>query len=171
MLISTLDIKEDNMTDNEDDPALDPNTPMGGAVAAGVLRRQAGGSYLAYNSPMPEDTPAPPDLDAIRARLAARTGAQWPWSLHGPRADYEDEYVWCVVDQSAASPYHPVADQLTEGYGIGEICMIIGEGTEADRVFIAAAPTDIATLLAEVDRLRAENRYLSGQEQLDQLGD
>jgi hypothetical protein len=117
MLISSLDIKEDNMTDDDHDPSLDPQTPMGGAVAAGLLRRQADGSYIAYNSPMGNPF-APAPLDRT-GELAVALG--WhPLYTH----------------PQAVEPLTPAAWQRPDGTRVPD-------------------PPGWATLLAEVDRLRA----------------
>lgn len=85
----------------------------------------------------------------------ANAATPGPWFLHGKRADYEDDFVWAPRDQSADSPYHPLAQQLAEGYGIESVCHVAAsENWDADRAFIAAARSAVPALVAEVRRLR-----------------
>lgn len=73
----------------------------------------------------------PDELDAIRIRLEARcTPGEWHTNEPGP-------YVHSVWSDNG-----PVRDFVATGVG------------PSDARFIAHAPTDIATLLSHVDRLR-----------------
>jgi hypothetical protein len=83
---------------------------------------------------MPEDTPAPPDLDAIRAQLAAVDG---PWTIQ------TDDYSSVIYDAKGAWVCGGYAH---EGYL---------DPSDPQVQFIIAAPAVIAALLAEVERLRA----------------
>jgi len=109
----------------------------------------------------PASAPAPLDLAAIRARRAAITGAAYPWMRQGVRNDYGDNvFIWAVAE---GSEYYSVEQQLAEGFGRAQICLMTGASTDADWEFIAAAPADIAALLAEVDRLRDLVDYYQAQ--------
>jgi hypothetical protein len=85
---------------------------------------------------MSDNTPAPPDLAAIRARLAAIRPRE-----PQPRQQLLAGGAWFT--HRVGDPAHIAC----AGY--------YGRDAEADAAFDAAAPADIAALLAEVDRLRA----------------
>lgn len=75
----------------------------------------------------------PLDLEAIKERLAAaKAGDTMPWS------PYRSLNGWHIMVNSAPDPMRPEQSPYSE----------------ADARFIAHAPTDIAALLAEVERLR-----------------
>lgn len=78
-----------------------------------------------------------PDLDAIRARTNAATEGPWRTGSH-PDLDF-DEYV-----------------HAPDGRGLARFFR-----RTADVTFTAHARTDIPNLLAEVDRLRGANTYLT----------
>ena len=91
------------------------------------------------------------DLEPIKERLAAATPG--PWDFH-------------VLPQSVGITVATIHSEQ----GPRETCWtadlppeIGGMGTEKDAEFIAHAPEDIAALVAEVERLRAERdagRYI-----------
>ena len=84
---------------------------------------------------------------AIRARLAAAT--------EGP---------WCVDPHDGWIESETVRDHVNEPTHEWEPRIIVDGGywtTLADKLFVAAAPTDVARLLAEVERLRNRERVLS----------
>lgn len=86
---------------------------------------------------MPE-TPMTPDLDAIRERWASATPG--PWAVHPYDADpagFKEIHV-PRTDGSRGAP------------------IVGGFATTATAEAIAAAPTDVAALVAEVERLRAK---------------
>jgi hypothetical protein len=77
-------------------------------------------------------------IRAIRERMAARTPGEWSTSITGP-----DGAEWDAGMAIAAT------------YGRQKIYARSGGSfPKADQEFIAAAPSDIAALLDEVDRLR-----------------
>ena len=81
-------------------------------------------------------------ISDIRARLAARTPGSWIATL--------DNHGWCVSsvpDKGAPTQRMETLARLGSGSPASDT---------ADACFIAAAPDDIAILLAEVDRLTAE---------------
>lgn len=82
------------------------------------------------------DNPTMTDLDLapIKARLAAATPGPWTWVCHST-AGVSEWTVFDAADHALATNRH---------------------GWRPDAEFIAHAPTDIAALLAEVERLRAE---------------
>ena len=83
------------------------------------------------------------DLDAIRARLARVVG-KWPTTgVLAPGADEFGPKAW-----SAHGPLRCHATERGRARQWSQAC--------ADADFIAAAPADIAALLDEVERLRAE---------------
>lgn len=88
------------------------------------------------------------DLDAIEARLAAATPGPWrayTKERHDSLFGLPDDtaYSWVTVSHD---------DEI-----IGELFDdATGHRGSLDAAFIAAAPTDIAALIAEVRRLRAE---------------
>ncbi len=83
------------------------------------------------------------NLDAIKARLAAATPGPWEWSVRPKRHmlihRFSERGHLTVLETEGDSEYaeYPCAN-------------------EADRAFIEHAPSDIAALVAEVERLRAE---------------
>lgn len=83
------------------------------------------------------------NLDAIKARLAAATPGPWEWSVRPKRHmlihRFSERGHLTVLETEGDSEYaeYPCAN-------------------EADRAFIEHAPSDIAALIAEVERLRAE---------------
>ena len=84
------------------------------------------------------------DLQAIEARLEAAT--QGPWSFH-------------ILPQ----PVGITAATIHSEHGPRETCWTVdlppeigGMGTDKDAEFIAHAPSDLAALLAEVERLRGQ---------------
>ena len=99
------------------------------------------------------ERPTPADIAAIEARLAALTPG--PWGVDGLGIGTTREY----PDHPNLGPvnYHPSCeDILTTGTGYdGESFGICGPNREANLVFIAAAPTDIAALLAELAEVQA----------------
>ena len=97
--------------------------------------------------PMTDD-----ELDAIHGRLAAIT--EWPWIAScrtGVRHRMGITNKRLFDDGDAPE----VLDVVELGDNAG------GIKSEADAVFIANAPTDIARLLAEVERLKRVSRYLA----------
>lgn len=94
----------------------------------------------------------PGQLAEIRARLEAATPGPWlaepqTWETVGAHP-WPTDAEWQADEQSAT-------DALYSG---PDICTMEGwppESRRANAEFIAAAPSDIAALLAEVDRLRA----------------
>lgn len=82
-----------------------------------------------------------PDLDAIKARLAAATPG--PWGLQGAQNDYELRGPGPRVD----------------GWNTGPLVMEVSRWNKhpspADVDLIEHAPADLAALVAEVERLRA----------------
>lgn len=78
----------------------------------------------------------------IRARLAARTPGSWIATL--------DNHGWCI----SSVPDEGTPKQRMET--LARLCSGSPTSDTADACFIAAAPNDIATLLAEVERLTAE---------------
>lgn len=107
------------------------------------------------------------ELDAIKGRLAAIT--EWPWIAFcrtgvRHRMGITNKRLFDDGD----SP--EVLDVVELGDNAG------GIKSEADAAFIANAPDDIARLLAEVERLREENKRLCGElerlhEEADWLAD
>lgn len=102
----------------------------------------------------------PLDLDPIQARHQAATGGHW----YVNRGSYDD-------------PNFVVAEHHGYAHGVGSFDFGEGDEAEADREFILNAHTDIASLLAEIDRLCAEldgrdaearERWIQNQEK--QLG-
>ena len=94
------------------------------------------------------------ELDAIKGRLAAIT--EWPWIAFcrtGVRHRMGITNKRLFDDGDAPE----VSDVVELGDNAG------GIKSEADAAFIAAAPTDIARLLAEVERLNKVSRYLAEQ--------
>lgn len=91
------------------------------------------------------------ELDAIKGRLAAIT--EWPWIAFcrtgvSHRMGITNKRLFDDGDAPE------VLDVVELGDNAG------GIKSEADAVFIANAPTDIARLLAEVERLRKEHHWL-----------
>ena len=83
------------------------------------------------------------DLDAIRARLA-RVAGKWPTKgVLAPGADEFGPKAW-----SAHGPLRCHSTEKGRDRQWSQAC--------ADTDFLIAAPADIAVLLAEVERLRAE---------------
>lgn len=95
---------------------------------------------MSRHKPMTDD-----ELDAIKGRLKNITPPPWFHvlaSIVGTKDDPESPDATCVC--------------CTEwGY--------CGDDPQANAEFIAAAPTDISRLLAEVERLRQENKRLCGE--------
>lgn len=94
------------------------------------------------------------ELDAIQGRFAAIT--EWPWIVFcrtgvGHRMGITNKRLF--DDDDAPE----VLDVVELGEDAG------GIKSEADAAFIANAPTDIARLLAEVERLNKVSRYLAEQ--------
>ena len=82
-------------------------------------------------------------LADIRARLAARTRGSWIATM--------DNHGWCVSsvpDEGAPTQRMETLARLGSGSPASDT---------SDACFIASAPNDIATLLAEVERLRAKD--------------
>lgn len=81
------------------------------------------------------------DLDPIRRRVAAAHGGPWKWTHH-----------------RSGAVLHPVAMDGWIDLSEWEIPGVITDGRihTADAALVMAAPTDIATLLIELDRLRRE---------------
>lgn len=83
------------------------------------------------------------ELNAIRARLA-RVAGKWPTTgLLAPGADEFGPKAW-----SAHGPLRCHATERGRARQWSQAC--------ADADFIASAPADIAALLVEVERLRAD---------------
>lgn len=88
------------------------------------------------------------DLDAIRARVAAATPGPWHVWASQPEVQVQNADGQCLA--------------AVETWGVGRGCI--------DADLIAHAPTDLAALCDEVERMRAENaalradvmRYASG---------
>lgn len=95
---------------------------------------------MSEHKPMTDD-----ELDAIKGRLKNITPPPWLHvlaSIVGTKDDPESPDATCVC--------------CTEwGY--------CGDDPQANAEFIAAAPTDISRLLAEVERLKKVSRYLAEQ--------
>lgn len=94
------------------------------------------------------------EQDAIKGRLAAIT--EWPWIVFrrtGVRHRMGITNKRLFDDGDAPE----VSDVVELGDNAG------GIKSEADAAFIAAAPTDISRLLAEVERLNKVSRYLAEQ--------
>lgn len=94
------------------------------------------------------------ELDAIKGRLAAIT--EWPWIAFcrtGVRHRMGITNKRLFDDGDAPE----VLDVVELGDNAG------GIKSEADAAFIANAPTDIARLLAEVERLKRVSRYLAAR--------
>lgn len=94
------------------------------------------------------------ELIAIKGRLAAIT--EWPWIVFrrtGVRHRMGITNKRLFDDGDAPE----VSDVVELGDNAG------GIKSEADAAFIAAAPTDISRLLAEVERLNKVSRYLAEQ--------
>ena len=92
------------------------------------------------------------ELDAIKGRLAAIT--EWPWIAFcrsGVRHRLGITNKRLFDDSDAPE----VLDAVELGEDAG------GIKSEADAAFIANAPSDIARLLAEVERLKRVSRYLA----------
>lgn len=92
------------------------------------------------------------ELDAIKGRLAAIT--EWPWIAFcrtGVRHRMGVTNKRLFDDSDAPE----VWDVVELGGGTG------GIKSEADAAFIANAPTDIARLLAKVERLNKVSHYLA----------
>lgn len=109
------------------------------------------------------------DLEPIKARLAAATPG--PWSSCGDKCkcrhvmsndfpiaevtkgDWGDDYpsVRLVGDSSLDLRAEPYMAQITYGN-------VPAEQFLANRAFISSAPSDVAALLAEVERLRANGQ-------------
>lgn len=92
------------------------------------------------------------ELDVIQGRLAAIT--EWPWVAFTRTGDCRRMGITnkALFDDGDA-PY--VLDVVEIGEDEG------GIKSEADAAFIANAPSDIARLLAEVERLKKVSRYLA----------
>ena len=91
------------------------------------------------------------ELDTIKGRLAAIT--EWPWIAFcrtgvSHRMGITNKRLFDDGDAPE------VLDVVELGEGTG------GIKSEANAAFIANAPTDIARLLAEVERLRKEHHWL-----------
>jgi hypothetical protein len=90
-------------------------------------------------------------LDEIRARVAAATTGPWVAIYYGPEVAREPG--WSV---NCNPPDVLSVANVFRGYG--------NRGEDAaNAAFIANSPDDIRFLLAEVDRLLAENQYLAFQ--------
>ena len=88
----------------------------------------------------------------IRARLAARTPGSWIATL--------DNDGWCVSSvPDEGAPQQRMETRLGSGSPASDT---------SDACFIASAPDDIATLLAEVERLTAE-RDASHRDGIDRM--
>lgn len=87
------------------------------------------------------------DLQPIRARLAAATSGPW-------RA-----IPWYDLPQEVA----PIAE--VSMVGVFSDCPVSGSPAQ-DADLIANAPTDLAALVTEVERLRAENETLRRSAQI-----
>ena len=88
-----------------------------------------------------------PDLDAIRARLAAATPG--PWHAYGNTLAAETGGCTC-------SPHYGAHEAHC---GLEEI----GQVVESDADLIAHAPADLAALLAEVERLRRTEAQIKAE--------
>ena len=94
----------------------------------------------------------PDELAAIRARLDAATPGPWHW----------DEYPVPALHGVGGSPdtYEYEAEVIeathTGGCGCRAECYLDLTIDRSDAEFIAHAPTDLADLLTEVDRLTAD---------------
>ena len=90
----------------------------------------------------------------IRARLAARTPGSWIATL--------DNDGWCV----SSVPDEGTPQQRMET--LARLCSGSPASDTSDACFIASAPDDVATLLAEVDRLTG-NRDASHRTGMDRM--
>ena len=97
------------------------------------------------------------ELAAIQGRLTKATPGPWVHSQHG-----------CYVILG----YKPEKKRI-DGYGADDHVCVLDDGDHhqyrsedeqlANAALIAAAPTDISRLLAEVERLKKVSRYLAEQ--------
>lgn len=89
-------------------------------------------------------------LDAIKARCEAATLGPWyvEYEMDGPFAEPQ-----CIQGPENVTTYH-------DAYNDYRVSAVV-EMAEADLEFIAHARQDIPDLLAEVERLRAENDRLN----------
>jgi hypothetical protein len=85
------------------------------------------------------------DLEAIKARLAAASPGPWH---HGS----VDDRLHAVFDANADGEICTLYDVDGEGFPADAF-----QGDAANAELIAHAPTDLAALVAEVERLRGEN--------------
>lgn len=99
----------------------------------------------------------PLDLEPIKARL--RGASPPPWETSGPDTIGE----WCVY--SAPLGWMVAEANIVEGLPTmsprketGASMVVDGDQANRNAALIANAPTDIAALIAEVERLRAEHR-------------
>ena len=81
------------------------------------------------------------DLDPIRARLAAATPGPWEYR---PFTEIDPDGAFDLAHVVADDPDDPAGDQVS-------VCASI---MRPDADLIANAPTDMAALVAEVERLR-----------------
>lgn len=92
-------------------------------------------------------------IDAIRARLAAATPGPW-------EADASCSCHDCWGDDTGRLPGRPAECPNAQIMGIDGVVTEVGYGsisvTAADAYLIANAPADLAYLLDEVQRLRAQ---------------
>ena len=82
------------------------------------------------------------DLEAIKARIAKATPSPWEWSIRPKRH--------MLVSPLSARGFLTVLETQ------GDVEADYPCAKDADRNFIQHAPTDLAALVAEVERLRAE---------------
>lgn len=134
----------------------------------------------------------PLNLEPIKARLAAATPGQWVWVDHNMAPEgAENVYDLDGKPHEWSGRYaieaEPLDDDDPEAWGPDgrEVVMVLemieDENTgdvfelpinDADAALIANAPTDIAALVAEVERLRdeLENARAQAQDAARQLG-
>lgn len=82
------------------------------------------------------------DLDAVKARIAKATPGPWEWSIRPKRHMLEHRF--------SARGFFTVLETQ------GDVEADYPCAKDADRDLIEHAPTDLAALVAEVERLRAE---------------
>ena len=92
----------------------------------------------------------PLDLDPIRTRLEAASPRPWRWEDWGdPPVDNERRAYTLVSDEPVGSDLLPASRRPSAPRAATSMWK-----NPADADLIAHAPSDIATLIAEVERLR-----------------
>jgi hypothetical protein len=131
-------------------------------------------------------TSEPLDLEPIKARLAAATPGPWVWVDHNGAPEYAQGEItdgkgnpleWggrCGIESEANAPTED--DDLSDPKWSGPVDVLTVLGpveddeddgvyeipiSDADAALIVNAPDDIAALVAEVERLRAQLTQLT----------